>query len=110
MSNPPTQFQSMSELVDYLKDLERRVSMLEDENLDLKKEMTTVSGDSMELVKYVKGNLPGSMLFSPRFMSRAFAVWGHYFVAQLMIGVGVVIVYIVLMLLVFGVSVIPGSR
>ena len=29
--------------------------------------------------------LPNTALISPSFMSRAFAVWGHYFVAQLII-------------------------
>ena len=31
--------------------------------------------------------LPNTALISPSFLSRAFAVWGHYFVAQLLIAI-----------------------
>lgn len=46
-----------------------------------------------------QGTLPETALVSPSFLSRAFAVWGHYFVAQLLIAVPI---YFVLYLLVFG--------
>jgi hypothetical protein len=35
----------------------------------------------------LEARLPQTKLVSPSFMSRAFAVWGHYFVAQLIISI-----------------------
>ena len=42
--------------------------------------------------------LPNTALISPSFMSRAFAVWGHYFVAQLIIAIPIyIIVFLIAM-------------
>lgn len=46
--------------------------------------------------------LPSTKLVSPNFMSRAFAVWGHYFVAQLIIGLIVGVIWMVLGLIFAG--------
>jgi hypothetical protein len=92
----------MTELIGYLKELEQRVADLEDENLIMKDEMNRVTTDNLAMVKYVKSNLPSSMLFSPSFMVRAFSVWGHYFVAQLIIGAGFFILYLIFIFVVAG--------
>ncbi len=42
--------------------------------------------------------LPNSWLFSENFLKRAFAIWGHYFVANLIIGFPFVILGIFLAL------------
>lgn len=34
-------------------------------------------------------NIPNIKLLSPNFLSRAFAVWGHFFVANLLISIAV---------------------
>ena len=44
-------------------------------------------------------NLPNIKLVSPNFLSRAFAVWGHFFVANLLIGIAVSCVFVLLGLL-----------
>jgi hypothetical protein len=42
-------------------------------------------------------SLPKSWLFSDSFLKRAFAVWGHYFVANLIISVPFIILMLVFM-------------
>jgi hypothetical protein len=43
--------------------------------------------------------LPNTAIISPSFLTRAFAVWGHYFVAQLIIAVPI---YCIIFLLAMG--------
>lgn len=47
-------------------------------------------------VTSLEARLPQTKLVSPNFLSRAFAVWGHYFVAQLIIGLVVFVVMLIL--------------
>lgn len=65
----------------------------------------TPSTDTNQLaarVSALEARLPaGSWLFGDSFLKRVFAVWGHYFVAQLIIGV-------VLFVLFFACSIIFG--
>jgi hypothetical protein len=63
-----------------------------------------------EYIAYLEGRvaslearLPQTKLLAASFMSRAFAVWGHYFVANLIIGVIAFAVTLVLVI-VFGLS------
>ncbi len=44
-------------------------------------------------------NLPNIKLVSPNFLSRAFAVWGHFFVANLLISIAVSCLFVLLGLL-----------
>jgi len=41
-------------------------------------------------------NVPNIKLLSPNFLSRAFAVWGHFFVANLLIGIAVSCFFVIL--------------
>jgi len=41
-------------------------------------------------------NLPNTKLISPNFLSRAFAVWGHFFVANLLISIGISCLLVIL--------------
>ena len=41
-------------------------------------------------------NVPNIKLLSPNFLSRAFAVWGHFFVANLLIGIAVYCFFVIL--------------
>jgi len=41
-------------------------------------------------------NVPNIKLLSPNFLSRAFAVWGHFFVANLLIGIAVSCIFVIL--------------
>lgn len=94
-----SQFKNMNELVDYLGVLEQRVNVLEEENNRLRalpQPKATVDGNMIS--RYVSQILPQTNLFSPSFMKRAFAVWGHFFVANLIISTIGVALYICLML------------
>jgi hypothetical protein len=45
----------------------------------------------------IERNLPNTALISPKLLTRAFTVWGHYFLAQVIIGIaGAVIVLFLL--------------
>jgi len=50
----------------------------------------------------LEARLPQTKLVSPSFLSRAFAVWGHYFVAQLIIGAIAGVIVLVISLLIAG--------
>ncbi len=78
---------------EYVMSLEKRVAQLEDQ---LQRVQQTVQQPVSRL------NLPTTQLISPNFLTRAFAVWGHYFVAQLMISLVFVCLYLVLMALGIG--------
>jgi len=82
----PPQFNNMNDLTNYLTALEDRVRTLESQNESLKRYVTDLGGDAQKM-------LPKTSLLSPSFIQRAFAVWGHYFVAQLIIGVPIACIY-----------------
>jgi hypothetical protein len=83
----PTQFKSQGDLMSYLSTLEKRVNSLENENRSLKEVINDMSHESAELSRNSNLDLPSTNLLSNNFIARAFAVWGHYFVAQLIISV-----------------------
>ncbi|MBM3150976.1 MAG: hypothetical protein FJZ96_02020 [Chloroflexi bacterium] len=88
----PPQFRNMNELTEYLSALETRIVTLESENGKLKRYITDLGGDAQKM-------LPKTGLLSPAFMQRAFAVWGHYFVAQLIISLVMMCIFFVIGLL-----------
>jgi hypothetical protein len=81
------QFSNMSELLSYLESLENRLNTLESENrvLQDQKEFLTKYIDGLD--KNGKAVLPRTNIVSPSYIKRAFAVWGHYFVANLIISI-----------------------
>jgi hypothetical protein len=97
------QFKNMNELVEYLGSLENRVKALETENTNLRAiQPKTESVDGNAIARYVSLVLPQTNLLSSGFFKRAFAVWGHFFVANLIIGTIVGILYTCLMMAMFG--------
>ena len=92
----------MNELTSYLDTMENRVKALESQNESLRNYVTAMGGDAAKM-------LPKTGLLSPSFIQRAFTVWGHYFVAQLIISVPIVCIYFVLILTVLrqGIPVVP---
>lgn len=82
----PPQFNSMNDLTSYLVKLEERIMTLENQNASLQRYVTDLGGDAGKM-------LPKTSLISSSFIQRAFAVWGHYFVAQLIIGVPIACIY-----------------
>lgn len=96
-------FESMSELTEYLEKLEARIRSLEQENELLRP--APPAGDSLDgnaIARYVSRSLPQTSLFSPSFFKRAFTVWGHFFVANLIISLFFFILYACLMVAIFG--------
>ncbi len=95
------QFKSMNELTEYLGALEERVGKLEEENRRLRSEPPSEINGNI-IAKYVAHYVPRTNLVNPSFLKRAFAVWGHFFVANLIIGIIVGVVYACLMMTLFG--------
>lgn len=56
----------------YIQSLENRIIKLE---------------DKINSIDISRSPLPDSTLFDNNFLKRAFAIWGHYFVAQLIIAI-----------------------
>lgn len=97
------QFKNINDLADYLGNLEERLKNLESENerlqaIALPREV--VNEEAIERV--VLDYLPETNLIDHSFLKRAFAVWGHFFVANLIIGIVVGIAYACLMMVLFG--------
>jgi hypothetical protein len=94
---------SMDEFVDHLSVLEQRIDKLEIENtrlLSLSLANTNVNGNVIS--KYVERELPKTNIISHNFLKRSFSVWGHFFIANLLIGIAVGIFYACLMMNLFG--------
>ena len=100
------QFKSMDDLTTYLGNLEERVKNLETENKELQAKASP--GEAVETVnektieRIVLDYLPDTNLLDHGFFKRAFAVWGHFFVANLVISLFFFILYACLMLVIFG--------
>ena len=102
--NKPQQFKSMNELVEYLGTVEQRLQALEVENRWLRATVPSQTNnvDGNLISKYVSRALPQTNLFSPSFLKRAFAVWGHFFVSNLIIGIIIGIIYVCLVMVLLG--------
>ena len=96
-------FSTPDELSEYLVKQEKRIDELESNNQKLTDYIRSNYARKDELKTLVLDIVPFSNLFSKNYLTRAFAVWGHYFVAQLIIGlcVGAVYLVIIFVLLIF---------
>lgn len=87
----------------YLNHVEERLSALEKENKKLKSLLAeNQSIETNRNIRNVQEVLPQTNLLSPNFLKRAFAVWGHFFVANFLIGISVAAIYLCLTLLILG--------
>ncbi len=91
-------FQNQAELNSYLNSLESRITALENEKRNLQDLVQRLN--NMETLQQRSRILPQTGLLSPSFLTRAFTIWGHYFVAQLIIGLGFLAVYLVIIVLI----------
>lgn len=102
----PPQFKNMNDLVTYLGNLEERLRNLETENENLRvlasRQESQKSLDENDVERVVLEYFPSTNLIDPNFLKRAFAVWGHFFVANLIVGIIVGIAYAALMIVLFG--------
>jgi hypothetical protein len=96
-------FKSLDELVQYLATLEERVQYLEEEDQRLRSApvlaSTTTSVDERTIAKMVASFLPLTNIVHPSFLKRAFAVWGHFFVANFLISIPFTILYFCVVML-----------
>lgn len=110
-------FTSISQLTVYLTGLEARLDKLEYENESLRDDINRAKQENLELrqsmpqpqmdidekdARKLLRALPETGLLSRSFITRAFTVWGHYFVAQLIISLGIFAVYVVVAMLLLG--------
>jgi hypothetical protein len=68
--------------------LEERIAVLE-----------TEYKHALDRIAALESRIPNSAIISPRFLSRAFTVWGHVFVAQLIIVVPIYCVILAITML-----------
>jgi len=100
------QFKSMDELTTYLGSLDERMKNLEAENKELQaiasphEVVEVVNEEAIE--RLILEYLPDTNLLDHNFFKRAFAVWGHFFVANLIISLFFLILYACLMMVIFG--------
>jgi len=66
---------------DYVMALEQRIIQLENQIQEVQKELSEQDVDITEIFD----ELPFTALLSKNFFTRAFAVWGHFFVVQMII-------------------------
>jgi hypothetical protein len=102
------QFKNMNELNAYLEALENRVIRLEQEEKQLKGSINAVSSAAYQANNQIQ-RVPQTGMQSPSFLKRAFSVWGHYFVAQLIIGLVAGCLYFVIVVGIIGMLV-PSLR
>jgi len=86
------QFNSMNELTSYLDNMEKRVKTLEEQNDYLRSVIPEGEQDATR-------TLPDTNLLNHNFFKRAFTVWGHYFLAQLIISLVIIIILATLLLI-----------
>ena len=87
---------------EYIFALEKRIMYLEVELKRLSIENNEIKKLSRD-IEEVEELIPNSNLMSENFFTRAFAVWGHYFVAQLFLGIILFGLYLILIALGVGV-------
>ena len=86
------QFNSMNELTSYLDTMEKRVKMLEGLNENLRQSLIKAEEAPTSV-------LPRTSLLSRHYFKRAFAVWGHNFVAELIIALVISIIAVTILLI-----------
>lgn len=104
-------FRNMNELVEYLDQLEKRIVVMQNQIDDLKIENGNLRGLvqrqpvlDIEPAPLPDQSLPKTLLLDKGFFTRAFAVWGHYFVAQLIISLVFLALYLCIVFAVAGTS------
>ena len=88
-------FRNMNELTAYLSSMEIRLATLKSENKALRNALGQVKQSAAAQTFKTERGLPNTGLVSDSFLLRAFTVWGHYFVAQLIIGIPMFICYLI---------------
>ncbi len=99
------QFKDINELTAYLEVMEERIKCLEEENRKIRETRLSLDNfDPDEVADYLEDFLPETNLLHPNYLKRAFAVWGHFLVANLIIGGIALIIYAFLVIWILRVS------
>jgi len=93
---------NLNDLNDHLTALEERIAVLEQEDRTIKGAINEVNHNLQ--YNNQQSNLPTTGLLSRNFFTRAFTVWGHYFVASFIIGLIVAFIYMALFVFILGKS------
>ena len=101
MDDPSSPFYSQGSSSNQSLELEQRILALENENRDLHNRLETLTQNFIRAgaPSGVPQHLPRTALLSDNYLSRAFAVWGHYFVAQLIIAIPIFLIYVIVFVL-----------
>jgi hypothetical protein len=94
----PIQINNLNELTSTLDWQEKRITSLEAEITEMKNAINDVASETKDNTHIIDDELPFTGLLSKNFLSRAFTVWGHFFVAQLIISFFVGIAYLIIFL------------
>ncbi|HMB25349.1 MAG: hypothetical protein ACM33V_08725 [Chloroflexota bacterium] len=95
----------MNQLGEYIGDLEQRIKNLEEENQKLRLAPPAANSAPVEketIARYVAQFMPQTNILHPNFLTRAFAIWGHYFVVQFIISIVLSILYCLLFVVIGG--------
>jgi len=79
-------FKNVEDLTAYLANQEKRIQDLEQANAVLIAEVKKRFIHKDDMPEILSDAIPRTGLLNRNFLKRAFTVWGHYFVAQLIIG------------------------
>lgn len=95
----------MNQLGEYIGDLEQRIKNLEEENQKLRlappPAASSAPVEKETIARYVAQFMPQTNILHPSFLKRAFAIWGHWFVAQFIISLPLTILYFCLLAMIF---------
>jgi hypothetical protein len=94
----PTTFHSLTELTNYLAAQDKRIRDLESANGKLISIIENHCVKRNEIIPLIESAQPTTGLVSRNFLTSAFTVWGHWFVAQLIIGLTMVFISVVITL------------
>lgn len=100
-------FSSMEELSTYLASQEKRISDLEAANAVLIAEVKKRFVSKEEFPRAIDMYIPRNGLVSNSFLQRAFSVWGHHFVAQLLINIAITIIYVLIVAVILQKAILP---
>lgn len=100
-------FADMEELSAYLTNQEKRIHDLEAANAVLIAEVKKRFVSKEEFSRTIDSYIPRNGLVSNSFMKRAFSVWGHHFVAQLLINIAVGVLYVIIVVVILQKAVLP---
>jgi uncharacterized membrane protein len=94
------EIKNLNDLNDYLSILEDRIAVLEQKDRTNKGAINEVNHNLQ--TNNQPADLPTTGLLSRNFFTRAFTVWGHYFVASLIIGLVVAFIYMTIFVFILG--------